>query len=772
MHSLQGIGIPSAVQSRGTYFQYRRNARSLASIAVFRSTSVNLGDASSAADAERIHAAQISANLFATLGVSPAIGREIGADEDLPNGPHVVIIGDGLWRRRFGTDAHILDRTVRLDGSNYRIVGVMPPSFRFLDSEAELWTPLQLDPAARDAEGFSFATVARLAPGATLATAEHDLNVQLQRLPEAYPNIYPGLATRGLLAQSKAHAFVRTLLDVTVGDFAAVLWVVAGTALLLLVVTCANVVNLLLVRAEGRTREIAVRSALGASRARLFAHFAAEGTVLAIAGGVVGLAIAFVLTRLLLHAGPTDFPRWQEVGLGGPSLAFAAIVAVLTALTCTALPALQFRRVRVAPVLREGGRTGTAGRERHRAQRTLIVVQVALALLVLAGSALLGRTVRRLGQVQPGFDPSNTLAFTVSLPQAQYTRLFGVSAFYNRVIERLRALPGVVDVGIASKLPLVGGAPLVPVFVEEFPAAGNTLPAVFPFPVASAGYFHAMRIPLLAGRLFPEKLPADAPSEVVVSRDFAEHYWHDPTGQRALGKRVSVRLTAGTDYPWSTIVGIVESVRDSSLGGAPRAELYFPLRPVSPTIPDSLAPLTPRVANVVIRSAGDPLVLTTAARRAIRDVDASVPIYDVQSMTEVLSRATARTRFALLALAVAAAITLALGAIGLYSVIAYVVSLRTRELGLRIALGAEPASVLRLVLRDGLGLALIGIVAGLAAFLALGRFLRGLLVGVTPTDPVTLVGVTLAILVVSAVASWLPAWRASRIDPLEALRAE
>jgi hypothetical protein len=279
-----------------------------------------------------------------------------------------------------------------------------------------------------------------------------------------------------------------------------------------------------------------------------------------------------------------------------------------------------------------------------------------------------------------------------------------------------------------------------------------------------------MRIPLLSGRLFPENLPANAPAEVVVSRDFAEHYWHDPTGQRALGQRI--RVSDSEKAPWSTIVGVVESVRDSSLGGAPVGEVYQPLRLHPADLADSLPPFVPRIVSIVIRSAGDPTDLASAARRTIGTIDASVPIYDVQSMADVLDRATARTRFALLALAVAAAITLVLGAIGLYGVIAYVVSLRTRELGLRIALGAKPASVLALVLRDGLGLALIGIVAGLVAFLALGRFLRGMLVGVTPTDPVTLVGVTVAILIVSAVASWLPAWRASRIDPLEALRAE
>jgi hypothetical protein len=265
-------------------------------------------------------------------------------------------------------------------------------------------------------------------------------------------------------------------------------------------------------------------------------------------------------------------------------------------------------------------------------------------------------------------------------------------------------------------------------------------------------------------------MPTDAPSEVVASRAFVEHYWHDPTGQSALGKRV--RISTGEGAPWSTIVGVVESVRDTSLGAAPVGEIYFPLRVAAPGTPDSLAPFTSRVMSIVLRTEGDPLALTSGARNALRDINSAIPIYDVTSMTDVLERATARTRFALLALAVAAAITLVLGAIGLYAVIAYVVSLRTRELGLRIALGAQPGDVLALVLRDGLALALIGVVAGLAAFLALGRFLRGMLVGITPTDPITLIAVTTAVLMVALIASWVPARRASRIDPFEALRAD
>jgi putative ABC transport system permease protein len=770
-HTLLGIGITYAAQSRGTYFHYTRTARTLESIAAWAPTTVNLADMSGSAEPERVHAARITATLLPTLRVQPERGRGFTASEDMPNGDHVALISDGLWHRRFGGDPSILTRNIRVDGDNYRIVGVMPPDFHYPDPLVELWIPLRLDPAARDAEGFAFAGVARLAPNATIESAKRELTARLATLPESYPNIYPGLATSGLLQQAKARALVHSLRDTVVGNFGGVLWVVAATVCLVLIVTCANVVNLLLVRAQGRAREVAVRAALGATQGRLLALLMTEAAILALAGAAIGLGLAELTTKLLLRAGFTTFPRWNEIGVDVASFAFTLGITALVALTCGVFPALRYRAMRFTALLREGGRTGTVGRERHRAQRTLIVIQVALALLLLAGCGLLTRTVSQLRRVKPGFDPSHTLAFTVSLPPGQYPKLVSVPQFYSDVLERIRALPGVEAVGAGSRLPLQGGAPLAPVFVEKFPVPPGSLPQVFPFPLVTAGYFQAMRIHLLAGRLFPEEIPpSTAPREVVVSRGFAERYWHDSTGQRALGERI--RASLSETAPWSTIVGVVEGVRDTSLVAPPLAEVYFPIRALNPATPDSLQPFTSRVMSIVVRTSGDPLALVGAVRREIRAVNASVPIFDVEPMTAVLERVSAQTRFALFALGAAAAITLVLGALGLYGVIAYVVSLRTRELGLRMALGAEPSSVLGLVLRDGVTLALIGIVAGLVAFAIVGQFLRGLLFGVAPNDPVTLIGVVLIVVIVSAVASWLPAWRASRIDPLEALRLD
>src|SRR6185437_10936145 len=394
-------------------------------------------------------------------------------------------------------------------------------------------------------------------------------------------------------------------------------------------------------------------------------------------------------------------------------------VALLVTAACGVLPALRLESASLTTFLREGGRSATGGRARHRAQRALIVVQVALALVLLAGSGLLARTVQRLGDVQPGFDPASTLSFTLSLPAAQYPHAGDIGRFYEDVLNRISALPGVVDAGIVSKLPLSGPDPLAPIKVERAPAAPNTLPPVFPFPMASAGYFRAMHIALVAGRLFTEPTDPNGANDAIVSRAFAEQYWHDSTGRAAIGERIQVFSNR-----WSTIVGVVESVRDTSLEAAPIGQVYAPFSLVSSSVPDSLAPFTPRVESVVLRTRGDPASLGSSVRREIRAIDPTVPVYDLESLTAVVDRATARTRFVLMTLGSAAAIALVVGAVGLYGVIAYVVTLRTRELGLRLALGAAPGGVLGLVLREGVVLGVAGVAAGLVAFAAIAHFLR------------------------------------------------
>jgi len=765
-HSLIGIGIPEAGQSLGTFYHYRHHSRTLASIAAYAPLSLNLADMNGTGDAERVHAADVSANFLSTLGVVPALGRGFVSADERPN-TRVALVSDELWRQRYGANKNILNQQVRINGEVYQIIGVMPPAFHSPEATTVLWRPLQLDSLTPHAGGFSFGGIARLAPSVTVEQAQAELNKLLPRLPESFPDLFPTLPTAQLLAQSKAAAVVRPMRDAAVGAFARALWVVGATVALLLVVTFTNVTNLLLVRAQARAHELAVRAALGASRGRLVSRFFGEAAVLAAAGAAIGVAFAFGATGLLVRYAPSNFPRLSSVHVDVATIAFTMLIAVLATLACGAVPALRFEVSALGAFLREGGRSATGGRATHRAQRALIVVQVALAVVLLAGSGLLARTVERLNAVKPGFDPSGTLAFTMSLPQVQYSHAGSASRFYDETIKRLAALPGVSDAGIVSHLPLSGESPLAPVFVEHAPPPPNTLPPVYPFTMASAGYFRTMRIPLLAGRVFTDPQdPSDA-NAVIVSRAFAEKYWHDSTGRAAVGQRVRVLANR-----WSPIIGVVESVRDTSLEAAPIGQTYLPLSIVSSDVPDSAAPFTPRVASIVLRTHGEPVALGMSVRRVLHSMDANVPVYDLEPVTDALERATARTRFVLMVLGAAAVITLVLGAVGLYGVIAYIVTLRTREIGLRLALGAAPSGVLGSVLRDGMILAVIGVAVGLVAFASVARFLAGFLYGVWPTDPLTLTTVAVTLLVVAGVASGVPAWRASRIDPLEALRSD
>lgn len=766
-HSLSGIGIPRAGQSLGTYWQYQRSSRLLASVGAYSENSANLADPAGTTAAERVHGAEISASLLPTLGARPLVGRGFAAAEDVPKGPHVALIGEALWRRRFGADPAITSRSIQVNGTMYQIVGVMPERFRFPGRETQLWTPLALDPADVNAGPFRLGAVGRLRPGVSLDALHRELTGLLARLPEKFPNLFPGLPTAGVLKQSRAAVMVSALRDDVVGDFARVLWIVAATAALVLVVACANVANLLLVRAQGRGTDLAVRSALGASRLQLVRLFAAEGVILAAAASVVGILLALLGTRLLVRHGPPEIPRLAEVGVHGATLLFTALVALLVAAGCSAIPALRFGTTQLGAVLREGGRAGTAGRQRHRARNVLIAAQVALSLVLLAGSGLLARTVWHLHAVPLGFAPSPVLTLRVYLPPSQYQRRLQIAEFQDRLTTELQALPGTVDAGVVSKLPLDGGSPLAPVSVEGRLVPPGTLAPVYAFPTVSRGYFHTMGIPVLAGRTFGRSADVGTAQEMIVSRAFAERYWGAQGARTAVGKRIRLNDNA----PWNTIVGVVESIRDTSLTADPLAEVYFPLF-TARDLPDSLRPPLSPNTNIVIRASGDPVALAGAAQRTIHALDASLPVFDVRPMSAVVARAAARAWFVLVILGVASAITLVLGAVGLYGTIAYVVGLRTREIGVRMALGARPVTVSWLVVREGMLLAISGVVAGLVVFVGVGRFLRALLFDVSPTDPFTLVAVSSLLILVAVLASWLPARRAARVDPLEALRAE
>jgi predicted permease len=765
-NDLPPLSLEHTEQTSATYFTFKRFARSISGIAAYQGGSANVADPGGTAEPQRLSAGFITANLIPLLQVSPRLGRSFTEAEDLPKGPDVVIIGEGFWRTRLGADPHVLGRMLQVNGVARQIVGVMPETFRFPSARTELWLPLALDPHDPFPGGFNYDAIARLKPGVTIADAQRDFRSVLPRIVDISPMMAPGVTTQMLLDQAQPRPVLTPMRDDVVGSIAGTLWIVAATAGLLLLVACANVANLVLVRADGRQRELAVRAALGAGRSRVLGYFFTESAVLATIAGALGLGVAALGIRALVSAGPAELPRLAEVRIDGTVVLFTLLVTALVAIACSVIPAVRFGHAPLAITLREGGRSGTAGRARQRVRSALVAAQIALALVVLAGSGLLLRSFQRLHAVQPGWNADHVATLWLSLPGARYQNDSVVTRFYARLTERVAELPGVRSVGLSSRLPLEEhGQNTSPIWVEGDPSAASRIPPLQLFITTDGGFFKTMGISLVAGRTF---FPIDGRQrgdEVIVNRVTAEHFWHDPTGAQALGKRVRT-LPNG---PWYTVVGVVESVRDSSLQTPPAPTVYFA---EAPGVDTALGSQVHWSMGLVVRTVGDPAAITQPVQRVVHELDPTLPVYDVKPMTEVVRSSLARLSFTMLIIGVAGVVTLLLGAIGLYGVVAYVVSLRTREIGVRIALGAQPRAVARMVTRQGITLTIVGIVAGLVLFALVARFIRSLLFGVALSDPVTLGAVSLVLLVIAALASWIPARRAARVDPLEALQAE
>ena len=560
---------------------------------------------------------------------------------------------------------------------------------------------------------------------------------------------------------------VQPLRDVMVANVAQVLWIVLGAVGMLLLLACANVANLFLARAEGRQREFAVRRALGADRALLLHVSLAEALILAAIGGALGIAIA-VAGVGFLHRVPmgASIPRLGEIHVDGFVVAFTLVVSTLAALAVSALPAIRSGGASLTSLLAANGRAATGTKARHGMRRALVVAQVALGLMLVSEAALFARSFQRLTAVDPGFDAAHAIAFRLTLPAADYPRSDEAVRTVVDVLQALRALPGVTSAGVASRLPLDADPPSdSAVFVEDHPIPAGTIPGIYPMVFAAPEYFGAMGIPVVAGRLFespdPSRDPAKAPREVVVSEAFARRYW---TSAAAVGKRI--RMNAFD--PWSTIVGVVGSTRDDGLERPPAAVVYSQL--VTSAVNGQ--PWTPRDLAFVVRAGGSATDLAAGARSAVRSVAPALAVYRVMALGAVLSGAEARSTFIAMLLAIAAAAALAIGTMGIYGVVTYLVAMRTREIGLRLALGAQPSEVRWMVVRRALGDATIGVAVGLAGALALRRQLAALLFSVSPTDAASLMSAAALLLLAALAASWLPARRATRIDPTEALRAE
>jgi putative ABC transport system permease protein len=762
-HSMEMVGLAKGNQTAGTYFTYKKLARSLDAIGVYQRSAVNVSDPRGGSEPQRITSAYLTASVIPLLRVSPLVGRTFTEAEDVPKGPNVILISEGLWQSRFGRDRNILGRTLEVSGRTWEIIGVMPKRFRFPSTETQLWIPIRLDPDEAYPGGFNYDGIARLRKGVTVASASRDLAAVLPRIVEISPNLAPGVSTAMLLTQAKPVPFLAPLKDDVTGGIAKTLWIVAAAAVVVLLVACANVTNLVLVRADGRQRELAVREALGAGRGRVMAYFLGESLVVTALSAMVGLALAALAIRVLVAAGPINIPRLAEVRIDLATVSFAILVSILVATACSIVPALRIGRVDLSNALREGGRGGTAGRARQRVRSALVAGQIALALVALASSGLLLRTFQRLNAVRPGFDADGRMTFWVSLPRARYASDTSVVRFYAQLVERVRGLPGVRDVGITQRLPFKeNGMSQDPLYPEGDDSYRDKIPPLNLYTTTDGGYFKTMGIPLVAGRAF-DALGTQRPDEAIISRETAIRFWKDSTGQRVLGKRF--RELPSTS--WYTVIGVVGDTRDTSLAGPPSLVVYRPQ-----SVCTSGDCQTQWTMGVVVRTSSEPTAITSAVQRAVRDLDPTLPLFDIRSMSEVTAESMAQLSFTIVVLGAAALVTLILGAVGLYGVMAYVVSLRTRELAVRIALGATPSAVVRMLTKQGVVVTGFGIAGGLVLFVVAARALKSLLYGVASTDPITLGGASLLLVTIAALASWLPARRTSRVDPADVLRAE
>ncbi len=735
--------------ARATFQDWRGQSRSFESIAAAEMFGASLTGGDRPEEVDGLH---VSTSLLKVLRSQPLIGRGFDAGDE---GARVVLLSYTLWQRRFAGDATVLGRTITLNGERYQVIGVMPRSFRFPPFWAvktELWAPLEFSPRRMtDRNGRSLRVFARLKDGTTIESAAAEMGGIAQRLAQAYPD-----------SNQDRGARVTALAEVTVGRVRQALGVLAGAVAFLLLIVCANVANLLLARAGGRRREIALRLALGAGRGRLVRQLLFESVLLSAAGAACGIVLAsWALSALAANIGEASrfaLPRFQEIGMGTAVLAFTAAISCATAILFGMIPALRASRLDLHAALKESGRSSEAARTPLR--RLLVAGEVAVSLVLVAGAGLMLRSLTQLGRVDAGFDPRNVLTMRLVLtgsPQAATPERR--NAFYKEALERVRAVPGVESASGINHLPLAGDLWTFSFAVEGRPAPAPSARPQAAFRTIFPGYFRTMRIPLLRGRDIDERDTGSAPRVVVINQTMAAMYW---PGEDALGKRI--RLGSSAENPWYTVAGIVKDSGQADWGATPAAEFYFPQE----QNPEDIQ----RYLTLVVRTARNPLGVATAVEEAVWSLDRDLPLASVLSMEQVVARAQWQPRFSATLLAGFAAMALLLAAVGIYGVMAFDVSRRTREIGVRMALGARPADVLRDVLLSGARLTLAGIAVGTAGAFALTRYLGSLLYHVSATDPAVFAAAALVLVAAALAAVWLPARRATLVDPAIALRGE
>src|SRR5580658_3847679 len=748
--------------SPSMYFTYSEQNRTFQSLGVWVTDTANV---TGLAEPEQVRVVAVSDGVLEALNVAPEVGRWLSQVDQDPGGPDRVMLSYGYWRRRFGIDRAVVGRNVTIDSRPREIIGVMPQSFRFVDSDFDVVVPLKFDRGKQILAGFGFHGIARLRPGATIAEANADITRMLPIWMDSWTN---GPKTNPHIYETwKITPMIRPLKQEVIGNVSEVLWVVMGTIGLVMLIACANVTNLLLVRVESRQQELAVRAALGAGRQRIISGLLVESVMLGLLGGIVGVGLAYAGVRFLAAIGPANLPRLSEISVDARTLGFAFLVSVLSGLLFGLVPALKYAGPRASLELRSAGRTISVSRERHRARNLLVVGQVAMALVLLVSAGLMIRTFEALRAVDPGFtDARHLQVMRISIPDLLVPGAERVTRTQSQILDKLSAIPGVKSAGFASEMPMEGfDSGWDTIFIEGKNYPKDVLPPLYFYKQVSPGFFAAAGTRLIAGRELTWDDVYGLRSMVMVSENLEREAWGTPAN--AIGKR----LTEDPSLPWREVIGVIQDVREKGVQEKATEIVYWPAMVENLYGHGPAQPI--RDVTYVIQSdrAGTQSFLNEV-RQAVWSVNSNLPVASVRTMEDVYGKSMARTSFTLVMLGIAGAMALVLGIIGIYGVISYTVSQRKREIGIRLALGAQSGDVLRMVFKQGAKMALVGVAIGIGAALALTRLMTNLLFGVTAYDPMTFGVVAGLLMLVALLACYVPARRAMLVDPIVALRYE
>ncbi len=750
-------GWSESPTSSANFVDFRTSARNL-EVAAFTDTNGNF-NLTGGDQPERVAGLRVSANLFPLLGVNPGRGRLFLPQEDQPGAGHVLILSYGLWQRTFAANANLINQTIQLNSQSYTVVGIMPPDFKFPPafsavvgsseesvSNADLWVPLTTDdiPLVRDRRDLKM--MGRLKPGVTVAQAQADLNAIASRLDREFPDVNGGIETH-----------VIPLREQVTGDISLALFVLMTAVALVLLIACANVANLLLAKATGRQKEIAIRTALGATRLRILRQLLTESVLLGLLGGLLGLLFAVIGAKTLIAFVTTNIPKLKDFTFDATVLLFTLLIALVTSLFFGLAPAIDASKPNLNEALKEGGRSSSGSASRQRLRDFLVITEVALAVILVTASGLMFRSFLRLQGVNPGFNPKNLITLEVELPDAKYHAAQQQQNFQQQLLQRLTTIPGVQSAATVDNVPFGVNA-----FNTSFMIEGRPVPAVTERPrafyrVISPNYFRTMGIPFRRGNEFTDRDSAEMPGVAIINETATRKYW---PGEDPIGRKIK-RGRPESKNPWVTIVGIAGSASQLSLREESQPEIYVPYLQ-NTTLNFSL----------VVRTASDPKTITGAIRKEVWATDKDLPVSNMKLMDELISNSTAQPRFYVILLTVFAALALILAAVGVYGVMAYSVTLRTRDIGIRMAVGAQPMDIFKHVIGHALMLASIGLVIGLVLAGTSTLVMKSLLFGISTADPLTLIATALILLAVALLASYLPARKATKVDPMVALRYE